>query len=922
VKAKVTKTNCLSLRQVFLPVLHLAMAVFMFTQENNICFDHISSNQGLSQIVVSCILQDRRGFMWFGTQSGLNRFDGYTFKKYKYNPKSASTLPANIVLCIYEDSSGNLWIGTDGGGLSLFDNEKETFIRCRYKNDADPNPGHDIKMISSIHEDRNGIFWIGTLGGLLRFNPQKQTWDRFVHKPGMPGTLSDSRIRTMCQDQRGIMWIGTEDGGLNSFDPKTGKFSRFLHQPDDADSICHNTVRAVFEDSSGNLWVGTFGGLDQFDGDTQKFIHYRHHPERKDSLSDNRVRAIFEDSKGRLWIGTIGGGLNLLKSLSEKTFVSYRHQPHNPRSLGSNKVISIMEDQIGCIWIGTYDGINRIDPQMQQFVHILSDSGHVNSLSSNYISCFYQDKERNLWIGTYDCGLNRYNPNTGEFRLYRHSGGDPQSLSSDTVRALHEDKNGDLWIGTWGGGINRFNRDTEKFSRYTYLEGSDEGPGSNQIYCFCQDQENNLWIGTWKGGLNLFLPEKNKFVYYKNEPRNPKSITGNGVTFIYPDREHEEFLWVGMCYSGLERFNRHTGNFKHYLHDPDDHNSVSSGSVLSIYISPHYSEIVWVGTLGGGLNKFNKRTKTWQVYTETDNLSDNTILGILEDKNGNLWLSTHRGLSRFNPEKEEFANYYAEDGLQDNEFNQGAFHKGRDGRFYFGGINGFNVFSPENIKKTLYTPPVVITDFKVLNRDFPLEKSILATETITLSYKDVFSFQFAALNYTSPGKNRYAYQLVGFIDEWIQLEHERKVVFSTLPPGKYVLRVKGSNNDGIWNEEGTSIKIIITPPFYSTWWFRGLVLLFPVVIAYLWHQSRMKRLTLRLKTEKEMERIVEKYNISPREQEILNLIMKGKSNKEIEDALFISMPTVKTHISNIYKKFAVKNRLELIRLIQQSIGAN
>jgi DNA-binding CsgD family transcriptional regulator/streptogramin lyase len=775
VKANVTKTSCLSFRQGFLPVLHLVLTVFIFTQENYIRFEHISSNQGLSQNVVTCILQDRRGFMWFGTQNGLNRFDGYTFKKYKYDPNDTSTLPANTVLFIYEDSSGNLWIGTDSGGLSLFDSERELFIRYRYMNDANPNPGHDIKNITSIHEDRYGIFWIGTWGGLLRFNPQKQTWARFVHKPEIPGTLSDSKIWTMYQDQMGIMWIGTEGGGLNSFDPKTGKFSRFLHQPDDADSICHNTVQALFEDSSGNLWVGTYGGLSQFDRDTQKFIHYR-------------------------------------------------HQPHNPHCLSHNTVVSIMEDQTGCIWIGTYGGINRIDPKMQQFVHIIGDHRHANSLSSNYVSCFYQDKER------------------------------------------------------------------------------------------------NLWIGTWNGGLNLFLPEKNKFVYYKNEPRDPKSISDNGVNFIYPDREHEEFLWVGMCFSGLECLNRHNGNFKHYPHDPDDHNNLSGNTVLSIYISPHYSEIVWVGTLGGGLNKFNKRTKTWQIYTETDNLSDNTILGILEDKNGNLWLSTHRGLSRFNPGKEEFTNYYAEDGLQHNEFNQGAFYKGRDGRFYFGGINGFNVFVPEKIEKNKYKPPVVITNFKALNRNFALDKSILATEKITLSYKDVFSFEFAALNYTAPAKNRYAYQLVGFTDEWIQLEHQRKIVFSTLPPGRYVMRVKGSNNDGIWNEEGTSIKIVIMPPFYSTWWFRIIVFLLVVFIVYYWHQSRMKRLTLRLKTEKEVERIVEKYNISPREHEILNLIMKGKSNKEIEDALFISMPTVKTHISNIYKKFAVKNRLEMIRLIQQSLG--
>ncbi len=832
-------------------VFFLALAALTFAQENYIRFENISTEQGLSQNVVTCILQDRRGFMWFGTQNGLNRFAVYTFKEYKYKPKDDKTLPSNQILFIYEDRSGNLWIGTEGGGLNFFNSENETFIRYPYMNDADPNPGYDIKVISSIHQDRNGIFWIGTWGGLLRFDPDKQEWSRFFHQPGIPGTLSNNRIWTMCQDQMGIMWIGTEGGGLNSFDPNTRKFSRFFHQPDDADSLSDNTVRAVFEDSSGNLWVGTIGGLDRLDRKTNTFIHYRHSDEKARSLSDNMIRAIFEDSQGRLWIGTNGGGLNQLKSVSEGTFVHYFYQPNNPHSLSHNTVISIMEDRTGCIWIGTWGGgINRIDPQMQQFVHIIGNPSQPRRLSSNDVSCLYQDRERHLWIGTYDRGLNRYDPDTGEFRHYRHSSIDTQSLSSDEVKAIHEDKDGGLWIGTWLGGINLFNRDTETFTRYKYVKGTNKGPGSNDVFCFYEDRDNNLWIGTWKGGLNLFLPEKNEFVYYINEPRNPKSISGNGVTFIHPDREHEEFLWVGTYNSGLERFNRYSGNFEHYPHAPGNSNSLSHDSVLSIYISPLQPEIVWVGTHGGGLNKFNKSTNRWQVYTEEDGLSNNTILGILEDKNRNLWLSTFKGLSRFDPGKEDFKNYYADDGLQHNEFNQGAFYKGRDGQFYFGGINGFNVFVPENIKQNSYIPPVVFTDFNVLNReDFQLEKSILETKEIRLSYKDTFSFEFAALNYTASAKNLYAYKLEeeGSTNKWIHLKHKRELTSSTLSPGEYVFRVKGSNNDGVWNDVGASVKLIITPPFWSTWWFRVLLGLAVLGMLFVMYKLRVRRYKIQRK---------------------------------------------------------------------------
>lgn len=844
-KCKFEKSSGFPIRKCLLPVLHLALAVLIFAHKNYIRFEFISSEQGLSQNVVTCILQDRRGFMWFGTEYGLNRFDGYTFRKYKNNPKDPSTLPANTVTLISEDNSGNFWVGTVGGGLSLFNHEKETFIRFPYKNDSDPNPDPDIDIIKTFHEDRGGVFWVGTWGGLLRFDPKKQTWTRFFHKPGNPGTLSDSRIWSFCQDHKGIIWIGTDKGGLNAFNPKTEKFSHFLHKPDDPNSLSSNNVYALFEDSKKNLWVGTQGGLERFDRDTGTFIHYRHHPEKKDSLSNNRVRTIFEDSRGRIWIGTEGGGLNQMKSFSKGTFVSYRHQPNNPHSLRHNTIRYIMEDRNGCIWIGTFGGgINRIDPQMQQFIHVIGDASNPNNLSSNEITCLFEDNNGILWIGTSDSGLNRYNPGTEKFKFYKYSSVDPMSLSSNDLTAIYGDKDGTLWIGTWGGGLNRFNRETGTFTRYKFIEGTNKGPGSNDIFCFNEDQDNNLWIGTWQGGLNLFLREKNKFVYYKHDPRVAKSISNNGVTFIYPDREHEEILWIGTYSGGLECFNRHTGNFEHYPHNPRNPNSLSHNSVLSLYISPHNPEVVWVGTNGGGLNKFNQNTNQWKFYIEDDGLSNNAILGILEDKNKNLWMSTHRGLSRFNPGKEEFTNYYAEDGLQHNEFYQGAFYKGREGQFYFGGINGFNVFVPEGIKQNSYIPPVVLTDFKVLNReDFKLEKSILETKEIRLSYKDTFSFEFAALNYTASAKNQYAnkLELEGSDNKWVQMKHKRDITFSTLSAGEYVFRVKGSNNDGVWNEVGASVKLIITPPFWSTWWFRVLLVFSALGILFVMYKLRVRR---------------------------------------------------------------------------------
>lgn len=787
--------------------------------------------------------------MWFGTQNGLIRYDGYTFKEHKKDPRDPLSLSYNFVRVIYEDRSGNLWVGTEGGGLSRFNREKENFTRFRYQNHMDPNPDPNIDIILTIYEDRNGMFYLGTFGGLLCFEPKKQKWSRFVHNPGIPGTLSNNIIRAFCEDHTGIMWIGTEGGGLNTFDPKTENFSHFLHQADDPHSLSDNKVYAIFEDSSRNLWVGTMRGLDRFDGDTRTFVHYNFQPEKPGGQVNKSVRTIFEDSKKTLWIGTDGGGLNQLKSLSEGTFFCYRHQPYNPYSLSHNSVWYIMEDRTGCIWIATFGGgINRIDRQKQQFSHYRSEPYDANSLNSNDISCFYEDRLGILWIGTYESGLNRYDAKTGKFRVYKHISTGSNSLSSNDVVAIHEDKDGVLWIGTWGGGINCFNRDTETFSHYKYTPANNRGPGSNIIMCFREDADHNLWIGTMEGGLNLYLRETREFVHYKNDPKNPGSISSNYVTAIYPDLENKEFLWVGTYNSGLERFNRQTQSFKHYPHEPGNPNCLSHNSVLSIYISPYFPEIVWVGTHGGGLNKFHQPTGEWRIYTEEDGLPDNTIYGILEDSNKNLWLSTMRGLSKFTPGSGGFRNYYEEDGLQHNEFSQGSFYKGRDGRLYFGGLNGFNAFFPENIVQNSNMPPVVITAFKVFGKEHsPLEKSILETKEITLSWKDVFYFEFAALDYTAPAKNQYECKLEPYNDEWVQLNYKRDITFTAVPPGDYTFRVRGSNNHGIWNEDGASIKLIINPPFWRTWWFRVLLVLSALGMLFAMYKLRVRRYKIQRK---------------------------------------------------------------------------
>jgi ligand-binding sensor domain-containing protein/signal transduction histidine kinase len=937
-----------SMRRVFRLSLYFALfiiinIVMLTAQENYIRFEQISPQQGLPQSTIHAILQDSRGFMWFGTQNGLSRFDGYKFTEFKYNPKSSSSLPVNKVLVIYEDHTGVLWVGTDGGGLNRFNREQENFTRFRYTNSSDPDPGREVDIIRVIHQDRQGLLWLGTLGGLLRFDPSKGEWHRYSQWSD-PWNLSSNNIQSIYQDREGVMWIATEGGGLNAFEPDTKVFKHYLHHPGKPDSLGHNTVTAVLEDRSGRLWVGTSGGLDLFDRKSERFIHYRQRAEDEGSLSHDLVTIIFEDSRGNLWVGTRGGGLNRLASPGKVHFFHFHSETNNPYSLSHNMVLSMAEDRAGSLWIGTNGGgINRIDRRKQKFGHILGAPNNPNSLSSNDISAICRDRSGILWVGTFDNGLNRYDRSQRKVTRFLHDSGSPTSLSSNEVFAIYEDKEGNLWIGTGGGGINRYDQKNGTFSRYLHTPGSFAGPGSNVIFCFSEDQDNQLWIGTWGGGLNRLDRKKKEFIYYRQDHSKLGSISSNHVTTICPDLLNQAILWVGTYNNGLECFDRTKGTFQHHAHDRENSNSISHNSVYVIYISPRDPAVVWTGTSAGGLNRFDQKTKTWRAFTEEDGLANNSVYGILEDGKGHLWISTNQGLSRFDPDTDIFTNYDASDGLQSNEFSKGACFKGKDGRFYFGGINGYNQFYPEEITPNLYPPPVVFTAFKLSNEEVKLEKSILETREVHLDYKDyVISFEFAALNYTATAKNRYAYKLEGTDDDWVQLGHKRDITFIRLNPGEYLLRVKGSNNDGVWNEEGASLKVIITPPFWNTLWFKvlGILLLMAAILGlykfrvrqYKMQRKRLeKEVAVRTREIREQKEIIEEKH---KQLEISNRDLKKSEENLIElnatkDKFFsIISHDLRNHLTtllgtsdllnNAYDQLAPEKKLKYTRAIDRS----
>ncbi|MDY7077527.1 MAG: two-component regulator propeller domain-containing protein [Chloroflexota bacterium] len=805
-----------------------------YDQSDDIKFERISVEQGLSQSTVNCIIQDSQGFLWFGTRDGLNKYDGYGFTVYRHNPDNPDSLSHNVIRSIHEDQSGILWIGTDGGGLDKFDRKTERFIH--YRND--PKDFHSLSYdtVTSIYQDREGVLWVGTWVGLDRFDAESEQFTRY-----RPRRKSKNTVNIIYEDRAGMLWVGTS-GGLAGFNRDKEKFTHYQNISYDPRSLSNNVVRSIYQDQEGVLWIGTEGGgINRFDRENEQFTRYLIDPGDIEGFAYNDVVSVYEDRAGVLWIGTEGGGLYQFDREQER-FIGYQTDPNHSNSLSSNYIRSIYQDQQGILWIGTWDGgINKYDRGKEKFVHYQNDPNDSNSLNHNRVLSVYEDREGALWIGTDGKGLDRFDREKGRFTHYQHIADDPYSLSNDYVISIYEDREGVLWIGTIGGGLNRFDREKEEFIHYQNVYNELASLSGNVVKSIHQDRTGTLWIGTLGGGLNRFDRETEEFTRYQHAFYNPRSLSSDYITFIHEDREG--VLWIGTWGGGLDRFDRENERFIHYQNDPGDPHSLSDKAVFSI--CEDRSGVLWIGTEGGGLNRFDRATETFTHYDERDGLPSDTVSGILEDERGFLWLSTRRGLSRFDPQTEEFKNYSVSDGLQGYEFSS-ACCKNRGGEMFFGGINGLNAFYPEDLKDNLYVPHVALTRLTQGGEDVNVGQAVESIEEVTFHWpNNFFEFEFAALNYSQPERNQYAYMLEEFDDDWIYVGTRRFGKYTNLPGGTYTLRLKGSNNDGFWNEEGASVNITIVPPFWATWWFRGLAGLVLVGSAIGGYRLRVRRVEVR-----------------------------------------------------------------------------
>ncbi len=805
---------------------------FINAQNDNFKFDHLTVENGLSANTVLCLYQDSRGFLWIGTYNGLNRYDGYKFKIFKNDISDSTSISDNQIRAICEDNKGNLWIGTWTGGLNKFNRDTETFQRYKYSPDS-------LNCISSnsvfaLSKDKSGNIWIGTGGGgLNKLNIDDESFSCYKNIPGDTSSLNDNQIYSIYIDKEGYIWLGTHKGGLNKFDKSSNKFLHYMHDPKNENSISSNWIVSIDEDSYGFLWLGTMGGrIDILDKKNNRFISCLNNDLTQQCISMSNAWCISEDKEGMFWIGTYDSGLGIFNR-KENKLIHLIKDYKNPYGLNDNSVFSICEDNTGIVWIGTWSGgLNKFDKIKQKFITLMHDPMQTNSISTNSIYSIYEDNFNELWIGTDVGGVDRINKTRTKVTHYTNSPGNLYSLSSNNITSICEDQENNIWIGTDGGGLNKFNRQTNKFIHFENDPGNPNSLGSDKISKIICDSYGNLWIGAAGIGLDKLEKDSYHFKHYKYDPNNKNSISKNLVYSLYEDRSGN--IMVGTRGGGLSIFNRITEEFKHFKFNPEKPNTSLSNNVVSAIYEDSKGNY-WIGTDGGGLNKFDINNNQFIHYTEKDGLANNVICGILEDNYGNLWISTGNGISKFNYSLKSFINYYSEDGLQGNEFNQGASFKNSKGIMYFGGNNGLNEFNPNEIILDKSIPNVLITDFQLMHRPVKigydniwdrtiLKKSIIETEKIELNYDDnIIAFEISVIDFKNPSKNNYAYYMEGFDKEWTYKDaSQRLVTYTNLNPGEYIFKVKGGNRDGIWNEKGRSLSIIINHPWWATWWAYSL----------------------------------------------------------------------------------------------------
>lgn len=807
-------------------------------------FNYLTVNDGLSSNRIRCIYKDSKDYLWMGTDVGLDKYDSYQVKKYRHDDNMPGTISSDILTCIYEDIHKNLWFGTYEG-LNLYDRSGDRFQIFKKRNND--TSSLNSNCITGIVEDKKGNLWVVTDGSCLnKWNPENRTFVRYQFEV-QRHNLSVRPSKMAAVDSKGYIWVGSLSPGILRFDPEKGTFKKF----DDLSVKFRDfSYKSLYIDKLDKIWVATDGiGFFSYDPSLNKFEHFNVQGDGK-GTNLNFVLDIIPENDRYLLLAVDQGGINRFDKDS-KTFEYIMYDNSNDDGLNNNGIWCFHRDREGVLWVGTSGGgVNYFNPKKERFKLFTHNSNNPRSLSYNFVGSLFEDHEGMIWIGTDGGGLNVYNPQTGNFEIFKNDPADPYSISGNVIRGIAEDKNNDIWIGTWDAGLDRYDRKTGHFIRYLPDPEDSSSISNKTIWDLFIDHKNQLWISIYNIGIDLFDVKKGVIKRFRSNPDRPGSISGSNCWFYFEDNKGR--MWI-CTQSGLDLYDETKDSFK-VMHFPDD-------DIGAFYIDR--DGYMLVGSNTKGLFMCSDDGTILRTYDTKNILPNNRIHAITQDSEGDIWISTNSGLSRLNTRIQFIKNYTKEDGLQGNQFYQQSFLKTRKGDLYFGGYNGLNSFCPDSLKDNTFIPPVYITDFQIFNKpvtygaagsQFPTY--ISEAKEIRLNWKQsVFSFSFAAINYMHPEKSQYSYIMENFEKEWNYSDASRRyVTYTNLDPGEYTFRVRATNDDGVWNNEGVSLRIIIMPPWWKMWWFRIIVisvvlLLFTTIILSRIRQLKNQKLLLEKKVE-------------------------------------------------------------------------
>jgi ligand-binding sensor domain-containing protein/AraC-like DNA-binding protein len=791
-------------------------------------FRNILPGETLAQNCITCIYQDRNDYLWFGTKYGLLKYDGYDFKVYKINPADPLSIKGNFIRDLFEDSKGNFWIATDDGGLNFFEPslDRFTFIET----DIKKKPGPEGTYTWAVESDSRGIIWIGHVGaGLSRLDPKSNKVNQYLHDPKNPKSLSDDNVKCIFIDKNDILWIGTEEGGLNRFDPKTETFAHFKKEEGNSNAIQDNNIWDIVEDHKRNLWIATHSnGLFKYDKTSEIFTSYLGQINGVYPNQITNIMCIFQDQQYNMWAGGWHNGVFTWQQEDDKVLNFLLNQINQDLI----PITSINSDRSGLIWIGTeYHGLFVKNPFASKFEFLSADNKGSSSLSNNHIHSLCEDENGNLLIGTYGGGINLLNTDSKKMVDWK---GNHIFKQQEEINCLATDKKMNTWVGT-NKGLFYYPSNGKGVLHFTHDPKDSSSISNNYIYCLTVDSAGKIWAGTIRHGINVIDPATYKITHYKHIEGDTGSLSTNNIRCFAID--HKNNMWVGTLRGGLNKFNEKNSTFTHYKNHPDNINSLSNNSIWDIYIDK--IGIMWLGTDGGGLNTFNPETEDFTYFTVNDGLPSDVICGIIGDAKGHIWVSTPNGLSNYHSLGQTFFNYNENDGLQKQEFIPGSVLRSSKGIIYFGGYGGLNYFHPDSLNINPTPPSVHISSIENFQKQITANNNQIKIE----SENNMLRIGFTAISYIQPEKIQYAYRLKGYDTSWNYVKTSRTAFYDQLPAGSYDFQVKASNNDGIWNEEGTHLQIeVITPFFRSAKFLLLLIILIPgITVSILFIRKKLNK---------------------------------------------------------------------------------